>query len=255
MSATTIVIVAGGALLALTWLFLVAVLRSHAEVLRRLHTLESRLDLGGFTLGEEVSERADPRAAYAASAGTQAPDIVGETLDGDVVKLALGPGAPRTLLAFLSTGCSVCGSLWEDLRAGDPVAPGIRIVVVTKGSDRESLTRLERIAPAQGELVMSNAAWSDYGVVSTPHFVLVDSDARRILGRGGATSWTQILSLLGDAQSDARLHEARSTAERAARAEQALAASGIGPDHPSLYPSVAKESRMRESPFQGEPDA
>jgi hypothetical protein len=233
---TTIVIVAGGALLALTWLFLVAVLRSHAEILRRLHTLESRLDPGGSALGDEPDAR-DPRRAYAEAAGAQAPDIAGETLDGDAVKLALGPGAPRTLLAFLSTGCSVCGSLWEQLRAGDAVAPGIRIVVVTKGSERESLTRLGRIAPAQGELVMSTAAWSDYGVVSTPHFVLVDSDARRIVGRGGAASWSQILSLLADAQSDTNLHHARSTADRAERAEQALAASGIGPDHPSLYPS------------------
>ncbi len=237
MSATTILIVAGGALLALTWLFLVAVLRSHAEILRRLHTLENRLGGDGFTLGDDPEAPVDPRVAYGRSAGAEAPDIVGETLAGDVVKLALGPGAPRTLLAFLSTGCSVCGSLWEQLRAGDPVAPGIRIVVVTKGSDRESLTRLERIAPTQGQLVMSNAAWSDYGVVSTPHFVLVDSDARRILGRGGGTSWGQVLSLLADAQADARLHEARSTPDRAARAEQALAASGIGPDHPSLYPS------------------
>ncbi len=243
MSLTTIVIVAGGALLALTWLFLVAVLRSHAEILRRLHTLESRLDPGGFELGEDQGVPT-ARAAYAESAAAQAPDIVGETLAGDAVKLALGQGAPRTLLAFLSTGCSVCGSLWEELRAGDPVAPGIRIVVVTKGSDRESLTRLERIAPAQGELVMSNAAWSDYGVVSTPHFVLVGADSRRIVGRGGGTSWSQILSLLADAQSDARLHQARSTAERAERAEQALAASGIGPDHPSLYPSRG----------EGEPD-
>jgi hypothetical protein len=244
MSTSAIVIVAGGALLALTWLFLVAVLRSHAEILRRLHTLERRLDPDGFTLGEGADTPVDPHTAYAEVSAGQAPDIVGETLAGDAVKLALGPGAPRTLLAFLSTGCSVCGSLWAQLRAGDPIAPGIRIVVVTKGSDRESLTRLERIAPAQGELVMSNAAWSDYGVVSTPHFVLVDSDARRILGRGGATSWSQILSLLADAQSDTDLHQARSTAERAARAEQALAASGIGPDHPSLYPSRS----------EGEPD-
>ena len=244
MSATAIVIIAVGALLALTWLFLVAVLRSHAEILRRLHALESRLGSDGFTLEGDPERRVDPRAAYGGSAGAQAPDIVGETLSGDVVKLALGPGAPRTLLAVLSTGCSVCGSLWAQLRSGDPVAPGIRVVVVTKGSDRESLTRLERVAPAQGELVMSNAAWSDYGVVSTPHFVLVDSDTRRIAGRGGAASWAQILSLLADARSDAQRHEARSTSERAARAEQALAASGIGPDHPSLYPSRV----------EGEPD-
>jgi hypothetical protein len=228
----TIVIAAAGALLAITWLFLIAVLRSHADVLRRLHALED----GAVALDDAPGSALDPRAR-ADPTGAAAPDIAGETLAGDAVKLALGAGAPRTLLAFLSTGCSVCGPLWDELRAGGPAAPGIRIVVVTRGSDRESLTRLGRIAPARGELVMSNAAWSDYGISATPHFVLIDADERRILGRGGGTSWSQVLSLLADAQSDTELHRVRSTSARAQRAEQALTTSGIGPDHPSLYPS------------------
>jgi hypothetical protein len=240
MSASTVLLIVGGVLLALTWIFLVALLRSHAEILRRLHALEGRAGSGEFGLAEDAAAEIDPREAYA-RAGTDAPDLVGQTLGGDVVKLAFGPGSPRTLLSFLSTGCSVCGPLWEELRAGAPLAPGIRIVVVTKGSDRESLTRLERIAPARSEIVMSNAAWSDYGVASTPHFVLVEGDGRRVLGRGGGTSWSQILSLLGDAQSDGGRLAARSTSARAARAEEALMASGIGPEHPSLYPSRGGE--------------
>jgi hypothetical protein len=236
VSASTIAIIAGAAVLALTWLFLIAVLRSHAELLRRLGTLESRLGSeGGFALHDS-----GPAPPVRPPASPHAPDIVGETLAGDAVKLALGAGAAgssRTLLAFLSTGCSVCGSLWDELRAGGPLAPGVRIVVVTKGADRESLTRLGRLAPHGGELVMSSAAWDDYEVASTPHFVLVDADRRRIVGRGGATSWSQILSLLTDADSDVELHRARTTSERAARAERALAASGIVPGHPSLYPS------------------
>jgi hypothetical protein len=244
MSATTIVMLVGAVLIGLAWLFLVAVLRSHAEILRRLSAIEGRLDpAGGFALdGTPLDRPTAARGSHGPPAGGRAPDIVGETLAGDAVKLALGPGAPRTLLAFLSTGCSVCGPLWDELRAGG--VGGVefsdtRIVVVTKGADRESLTRLGRAAPAQGELVMSSAAWADYEVAATPHFVLVDSDERRILGRGGATSWPQILSLLADADSDARLGRARSTSERAARAEQALTAAGIVPGHQSLYPSRA----------------
>jgi hypothetical protein len=242
VSATTIVMLVGVVLIGLAWLFLVAVLRSHAEILRRLGAIEGRLDpAGGFELdGDPVGRPAVDRGSDGSVAAGRAPDIVGETLAGDAVKLALGPGAPRTLLAFLSTGCSVCGPLWDELRTGGPadlLSSDVRVVVVTKGADRESLTRLGRAAPAEGELVMSSAAWDDYEVTATPHFVLVDSEARRILGRGGATSWTQILSLLADADSDARLDAARSTSERAARAEQALAAAGIVPGHASLYPS------------------
>ena len=84
---------------------------------------------------------------------------------------------------------------------------------------------------------MSTTAWTDFGIASTPHFVLVRGG--EIAGRGSATSWQQITAFLTDADDDARLHAARSrgTSERAARAERTLADAGIGPDHPSLYPS------------------
>jgi hypothetical protein len=234
MSPTAIALIVLAVLVGLAWLFLVAVLRSHAELLRRLGAIESRLDPGGFALGD--LDGGDRRPLQTPPTGSlRAADIAGETLAGDAVKVALGAGAPRTLLAFLSTGCSVCGSLWEELRAGGPPSPGVRIVVVTKGAERESLTRLGRLAPADGDVVMSSDAWSTYDVTATPHFVLVDSGT--VTGRGGGTSWAQILSLLADADSDVQHDQARTTSERAARAEQALAASGIVPGHPSLYPS------------------
>ena len=236
MSATAIALIVLAALVGLAWLFLVAVLRSHAEILRRLGAIESRLDPGGAAPRDAAGDRPDEPLVPAT---LQATDIAGETLAGDAVKVALGSGTPRTLLAFLSTGCSVCGSLWEELRAGGPPSPGLRIVIITKGSERESLTRLGRLAPDDGLVVMSSDAWSAYGVTATPHFVLVDSGT--VTGRGGATSWAQILALLADADSDVQLHHARTTTERAARAEQALAASGIVPGHPSLYPSRHRE--------------
>jgi hypothetical protein len=241
VSAITVAVIVLAALVAITLLFLVAVLRSHAELLRRLGTLERRL---GDDAGEADRTGSEPLGRPADTpTDPHAPDIAGETLAGDAVKVALGAGGPRTLLAFLSTGCSVCGGLWEELRAGGPAAPRVRIVVVTRGPERESVTRLRRLAPAPGQcdLVMSSAAWDDYGVTATPHFVLVDSAQRRILGRGGATGWEQILSLLADADSDLAIHRARTTSDRAARAEQALAAAGIVPGHPSLYPSRPAE--------------
>jgi hypothetical protein len=233
MSATIVVVIVLAVLVGLAWLFLVAVLRSHAEILRRLGAIERRLDPGGFALGD--ADGGERLPAPPTGTAPAAADIAGETLAGDAVKVALGPGSARTLLAFLSTGCSVCESLWAELRAGGPGSPDARIVVVTKGRERESLTRLGRLAPPGADLVMSSDAWSAYDVTATPHFVLVDSGT--VTGRGGATSWTQILSLLADADSDVRLDRARTTSERAARAEQALAAAGIVPGHPTLYPS------------------
>ena len=58
-----------------------------------------------------------------------------------------------------------------------------------------------------------------------------------IVGRGSAASWEQIATLLGDARDDRAIDAARTTAERAARAEQALAAAGVAAGHASLYPS------------------
>ncbi len=189
----------------------VALLRSHAEILRRLHAIE---DGDRPQRSRRAGAGVDPRGARR-PAGAAAPDIVGETLAGDAVKLALGAGAPRTLLrssAPAARSAARCGR--SCARAGRR----------RRGSDRRRHQGIgprephapDRIAPARGELVMSNAAWSDYGIPATPHFVLIDADARRILGRGSATSWSQILSLLADAQSDTELHRARSPPARGA---------------------------------------
>jgi hypothetical protein len=86
---------------------------------------------------------------------------------------------------------------------------------------------------------MSSAAWTDYAVPASPHFVLTDG-LGGILGRGSALSWEQLETMLADARGDAQraAEPARTTAERAERSERALASAGITPGHPSLYPSA-----------------
>jgi hypothetical protein len=223
----TIVLAVLGLLLAVALLFIVALLRSHAEILRRLAALESAWD-------------ADPTAppSNGQNPGGVASDISGQTLAGDVVKLSLGPGSPATLLAFMGSGCYACAPLWDELH-GEPVPmpAGARLVVVTKGPERERLARLLELAPIETNVMMSTQAWSDFAVPSTPHFVLVRGG--EIAGRGAATSWAQITAFLNDAEDDDRIYRARAlgTEARAARAERALAEAGIGLDHPSLYPS------------------
>jgi hypothetical protein len=240
VSAAAVVMIVEGVLLGVAILFVVALLRSHAEILRRLTAIEE----GVSPVGRVSRPRSTGGAASAAE--VSARDIVGETLGGDTVKLAFGEGLPRTLLAFLGSGCAACVPLWDGLRDGARGPAGARVVVVTKGPEQESLVRLRSLAPARAEVVMSTAAWQDFEVPATPHFVLVGSDTRHVLGRGSATSWEQLGTLLADAEADSSLQRARSSSDRAARAEQALAAAGITAGHPSLYPSRSSGDRTSE---------
>jgi hypothetical protein len=210
----TILVAIETALLVLALLLVVGLLRSHAEILRRLAAVE-----GGGRVPRE-----------AAATGEAAADISGETPDGDSVKLSLQTAAEPTLLAFLSTGCGACGALWDGLRAGPPVQ-GAHIVVVTQGGEAESRPLVRDLAPDGTEVVMSSDAWRDYGIPGSPHFVLVEGG--RVAGQGAAAAWEQIGALVRLARAD--VADARSTSDRAARAEEALAAAGIGPGHPSLH--------------------
>lgn len=242
----TVAVLVLGALVAVLVLFVVALLRSHAEILRRLAGIEASLDSGSPARGVGLPTRgggqADPLQMHPSSSTlgrlARANDIRGESLQGDTVLLGLGPTAPATLLAFMGSSCQSCVPLWQGLHAGPvPTPAGARLVVVTKAPERERLARLLELAPAGAEVVMSSQAWIDYDVPSTPHFVLVRGG--RVTGRGAATSWEQITGFLTDAEDDDRIHRSRSlsTDRRAARAEAALAEAGIGPGHPSLYPS------------------
>jgi hypothetical protein len=241
----TVLVVVETVLLALALLFVVALLRSHAEILRRLHRLE---DLAGDGApARAAAHEAGSPGPEAVSRSPRLPmaDLVGQTPTGDAIKVALSGGAPRTLLAFLSTGCASCGPLWEELRHRNPAGADTRLVLVARGPERESPSRLATLAVPGHELVMSSAAWDAFAIPATPHFVLVDGERGLILGRGSAGSWDQIMQLLADAEADLA-HEARSTSERAGRAEDVLAAAGIAAGHPSLYPSGGVEG-MRAS--------
>ncbi|HTU97631.1 MAG TPA: hypothetical protein VMF14_17420 [Solirubrobacteraceae bacterium] len=232
-------------LLVIALVYIVALLRSHADILRRLTALEERA-AAPAGLGA-----AAPPGPGAPSPGggevTSAGPISGTTLQGDSVTLSFGPGSPVTLLAFLTSGCASCAPLWAGLHEGRELPEmAHRVAVVTHDATRESPTRLDRLAPTGTEVIMSSAAWADYAVPGSPHFVLTDG-AGGILGRGSALSWSQLQTMVADARADAQRARgagpggdtARTTQERAERSEGALASAGIGPGHPSLYPSGA----------------
>ena len=183
--------------------------------------------------------------------------MAGETPFGEAVQIGLAPGGPNTLLAFLTSGCTLCRGFWEGLhperRGPDPA--GARIVAVTRDSRMESPGKLRELAPPDLPVVMSGEAWASYGVPGAPYFVYVDGATGRVHGEGAATTWEGVESLLRDALLDAEPapparpagHGAARPAGRGAarqwRSDGELASAGIGPEDPSLYP----EGECREN--------
>src|SRR5436853_4638581 len=217
-------------LLALLVLLVAGLLRSHAEIRRRLGP------------PDEPGEPALPEPPAVVT--TRAPSgIVGTTLEGDAVQFSLGAASPPTLVAFLTSGCAVCGNFWDDMRRGrhaQHLDRDIRVVVVTKDSSHESPSKLERLRPHDVPVVMSSAAWDAHQVPAAPYFVYVENGL--VQGEGSATTWKQIASLMRDAEHDARYANGD---ERTDRIDEILEASGIGPGHPSLYPAGEAEERAQ----------
>ena len=218
-------------LLVLLIVLVAGLLRSHAELLRRLGPAEGAQD-GPSTPAVPASPRRDP--------GASAPSLAGTTPAGDAVSLTFAGGASApTLLAFLTSGCTTCAGFWETL-AEHRLPAGVQTVIVAHGAEREQPARLRKLAPAGVPVVMSSAAWEDYEVPGAPYFVLVDGTVR---GEGVATSWQALSSLVADAIEDQRLASDSVSGRQPARGvDETLAAAGIGPEHPSLYP-VGRERR------------
>lgn len=273
-------IILEGIAIALLAVLVVGLLRSHAEILGRLHELgagvydpETDAATAGVTMPVELTRPpdirtqpgvAEPRpiatqtSRAAAVAQAAAHDITGTTPAGGAIVTGVVGTGHTTLIAFLTSGCATCQNFWQAFGAGEAAAlPGrdTRLVIVTAGLDRESPAAVQAVAPHGLTTVMSSQAWEDYGVPVSPYFILVDGPSSRVIGEGAAASWTQVLDLLTKAVADAGIDpEGRALvtprpegrlngAERSARAQSELAAAGIEPGHPSLYPeSVVPET-------------
>ena len=221
-------------LLVVVLVLVAGLLRSNAELLRRVgragDEATPRSGGRGTVATQQPADLAPPPASNRRS--TRAVPVAGTTPDGDAIKLDFDGGAPRpTLLAFLSSGCTSCAEFWETL--AEPVLTDrVQTVIVTHGPDRERSTRLRSLAPAGVPVIMSSRAWDEYGVPGSPYFVLVDG---AIAGEGVATTWPALSSLVNDAIEDQLDTPAPA---RAQTIEATLAAAGIGPSHPSLRPAT-----------------
>ena len=252
-------VIAEAVAIALLGLLVAGLLRSHAEILRALHDLGggaehshgapaaagtakvvSELDFPGVREGI-----APPRSVDVTDAALRVADISGLTPWDESIAVGVSSDESRSLVAFLSTGCGTCAGFWDELNqpGGARLPADTRLVVVTKGEDEESISALRRIAPQDASVIMSSQAWTDYQVPGSPYFLLVEGG--RVTGEGSGSSWQQVRALLGQASDDNEVRRSRKDAaaglngrDRADRIDSELAAAGILPGHPSLYPDA-----------------
>src|SRR5687767_9428056 len=114
-------------------------LRSHADILRALHSLGA--EIGDPDAGEDAAPTTVPITmgpTLPRERGTSAPDISGTTPQGGAVVLRTR-ATDLTFLAFLSSGCSTCAGFWEGLASPSSfgLPAGTRVVVITQGPELE----------------------------------------------------------------------------------------------------------------------
>ncbi len=237
-------------MVALLGVLVAGLLRSHAEILRALHELGLRED-GTFSADRDHLPPTRPGVPQPRPSSTPGTDVTGVKPDGSPRQIAVVGVEHTTLLAFMSTGCSTCGTFWAELgRRRNLELPGhdTRLVIVTKGPEAESISRLTDLAPAQWPLVMSTSAWDRYEVPVSPYFIMVDGPSGSVVGEGSGTSWRQVQSLLTQALGDAKLYETpgrnspRDATAREESADAELRAAGIEPGDASLYPTAPPEA-------------
>src|SRR5262245_406615 len=231
--------------LGLVVVLVAGLLRSHAEILRSLHDLGVDLDPGASPQAPDGQRlRSVP---VTGGPPKRAQDLAGATPSGDAVSIAVAEVRHLTLLAFLTSGCATCLEFWSAFgEAPAPELPGdARLVIVTKGSEAESVAALQRLAPTSVPVVMSTDAWTAYDVPVAPFFVLVDGSSNTIVGEGAAGTWAQVTSLMTQAVADAGLGRRgrrphapgrpAGDAMREARVDRDLLAAGIVPGDARLY--------------------
>lgn len=244
----TAVVIAEGVAIALLAVLVLGLLRSHALILKALHELGAGLELEKEAATGATRSTGSPGpvqveiesgvVANARPETSRAADVIGTTLDGQDRTVDVTGRGQRTLLAFLSSGCSVCQTFWDEFRHGDVDVPGdARLVVVAKGPEEESVSTLRRLAGDRLELVQSSGGWTDYGIPGSPYFVFVEEGV--ITGEGSSTTWAQVRDLMSQAVAD-DLSE-RGAHDNLPRMDRELLDSGIHPGHPSLYESPDPE--------------
>jgi hypothetical protein len=223
-------------------LLVLGLLRSHADILRRLHDLDGGLEEGatpraaaatggrasvgsvpGRRGASRVAQESGPRTVSREEVNTfpqvQAPperegftdsrDLVGVGIDDDALTIRVTGVEHRTLVAFLSGSCLTCQRFWDAFQKPQKLGlpRDVRPVIVTKGPDQESPAAIARVAPKSVPVVMDTSAWDAYDIPGSPYFVLVDGRTGLVQGEGTGIDWDQVKGLLTQVQDDASYAE------------------------------------------------
>lgn len=253
----TAAVVALGLVVAVLTLLVLGLLRSHADILRRLHELDGGTEAGGQGVSEapagprtvrrdEFNTFPEIHAPPEREGFTDSRDLVGVGADDDALTIRVTGVQHRTLVAFLSSSCLTCQRFWDAFQKPHKLGlpADVRPVIVTKGPEAESPAKVADLAPAKVPVVMASDAWGAYDVPGSPYFVLVDGRSGRVQGEGTGIDWPQVKGLLtqvtdDDAYADElesrRVSKYRADDERERRVDQELMAAGIAPGDPSLY--------------------
>src|SRR6476661_6564314 len=151
-------VIAEAVAIALLGILVLGLLRSHALILKALHELGAGLELekdagtgvtratsGGAPgpVPVELESGVVPATRHDSSRGH---DVVGTGLDRTERRHDVTAPGTRTLLAFLTSGCSVCQTFWEEFQQEVDVPGDGRLQVVAKGPEEESLPSLRSLA-------------------------------------------------------------------------------------------------------------
>lgn len=237
MTAVYALVIALAVIVLLLGMLVVGLLRSHADILRRLESVGAGLEGAGGQAGhggQITLTRRDTTPAVERR-------VTGVTPDGDPVVVSLTSGADPTLVAFLSTTCSTCTPFWEGLQSSLMHFGGHRhrVVIITLGESEESPTRARSLAKPGVDVVMSSSGWSDFEVPGAPYFVLMEPGTGRVIGEGSAMTYESLEEFLSDATNDQQwdLQTSSRVETEESRIDAELRRAGILPGDPRLYPA------------------
>lgn len=228
----TALVVIEGIVIALLVVLVAGLLRSHADILRKLESLGAGDDAANSIVRSSRPEIAlTPMRTEPASVTS----ISGPTPFGDNASVALAGSRGSVLLAFLSSGCSTCETFWKSFRNGmDLPSTDIRPVIITQGTESESPGDIRKKAPTDVTTIMSSEVWDAFRVPGTPYFQLVDAEQGVVLGEGSAGNWSRLLDLIERATGDTS-SATSATQRRQEDSDATLRAAGIDPGDPSMY--------------------
>ena len=227
-----------GLIVLLLGLLVAGLLRSHAEILRKLDSLGAGVDVGGHPDQAAHQLTLSPTRSVAGAA----PDIAGVNPDGEPVVVSTTVGEDPLLIAFLSTTCSSCTMFWENLDQPTRTfgSRRHRVLISTLGESEESPTRAQALTSGDADVVMSSQAWADYEVPGAPYFVVVDP-RQGVIGQGSASTFEALQQFLVDSTNDRRWDRQRGQkspgfSESERQVDEELRNAGIEPGDQRLYP-------------------